>query len=162
MPRQGRVLLSIDYVQCELRIMAHFSQDATLISLLQGEACPYTGIAARVQRKEVSSVSPRDRQIYKTVVLGILYGQGQKSLAAKLALTETQAASVISSFFSAFPKVQFRASLCVSYAPVSTSCLSGVPLALSICVLYVVCVWGLYAVRRCLVGLRSLVQICFE
>jgi hypothetical protein len=35
MPRQGRILLSIDYVQCELRIMAHFSQDATLISLLQ-------------------------------------------------------------------------------------------------------------------------------
>ena len=47
-----------------------------LAEYADGETCPYSGIAARVQRKDVAAVSAQDRQIYKTVVLGILYGQG--------------------------------------------------------------------------------------
>ncbi|MGB1597323.1 MAG: DNA polymerase [Promethearchaeia archaeon] len=105
-PRANKILLSIDYVQCELRIMAHFSQDASLIGLLNGTECPYSGIAASVQRKHVSEVTPRERNIYKTVVLGMLYGQGQKSLATKLNMTESEAANTISRFFNCFPAVR--------------------------------------------------------
>lgn len=50
------------------------------------------------------------------MVLGLLYGQGQKSLATKLALTEAQAASVISNFFGAFPKVKEFKDACIRQA----------------------------------------------
>ncbi len=50
------------------------------------------------------------------MVLGLLYGQGQKSLSTKLALTEAQAVSVISNFFGAFPKVKEFKDACIRQA----------------------------------------------
>lgn len=93
-----RVLCRICYccaILCQLRITDVCSSMPRISS----------GIAARIQRKDVSAVTSRERQIYKTVVLGLLYGQGQKSLAAKLNMTESQSAKTISTFFNTFPKV---------------------------------------------------------
>ena len=69
------MLLSADYVQCEIRILAHLSNDSKLIALLQDpEACPYVSVASCVTGKPTSSVTAMERSTFKTVMLGLVYG----------------------------------------------------------------------------------------
>lgn len=73
--RAGKMLLSADYVQCEIRILAHLSNDSKLIALLQDpEACPYVSVASCVTGKPTSSVTAMERSTFKTVMLGLVYG----------------------------------------------------------------------------------------
>ena len=66
--RNENVLLAADYVQCELRIMAHFCNDPSLIKLLSENNCPYTGIASHVLKKPFDSITTQERSTFKTVV----------------------------------------------------------------------------------------------
>ncbi|OWM86638.1 hypothetical protein CDL15_Pgr015673 [Punica granatum] len=104
--QENWVLLTADYSQIELRLMAHFSEDSALIDLLSkplGDV--FTMITARWTGKAEDSVSSQEREQTKRMVYGILYGMGAKSLAEQLNCSPDEAMDKIQSFKSCFPCV---------------------------------------------------------
>ncbi|KAL9251232.1 Helicase and polymerase-containing protein, partial [Drosera capensis] len=78
-------LLTADYSQIELRLMAHFSKDSYLIELFsKPHGDPFTMIASRWTGKPEIDVSSKEREHTKRLVYGILYGMGTTSLAEQL------------------------------------------------------------------------------
>lgn len=100
------LLLTADYSQIELRLMAHFSKDSTLIELLRKpDGDVFTMIAARWIGCPEVSVGSRQREQTKKMVYGILYGMGPNSLAEQMDCTSDEASERISNFKSTFPGV---------------------------------------------------------
>ncbi|XP_047322143.1 helicase and polymerase-containing protein TEBICHI [Impatiens glandulifera] len=100
------VLLTADYSQIELRLMAHFSKDALLVEILnKPHGDVFTMIAARWTGKEESCISTEERDQTKKLVYGILYGMGPNSLSKQLNCSLDDAADKIHSFRSSFPGV---------------------------------------------------------
>jgi DNA polymerase theta len=99
-------LVTADYSQIELRLMAHFSKDPTLIELLsKPDADVFTMIASRWVGKEEALVSSKERENTKRFIYGILYGMGANSLAEQLECSTEEAAQKIQSFKRYFPGV---------------------------------------------------------
>lgn len=100
------LLLTADYSQIELRLMAHFSKDSSLIELLsKPDGDVFTMIAARWIGCPEVSVGSQQREHTKKMVYGILYGMGPNSLAEQLDCTSDEAAEKIGNFKSTFPGV---------------------------------------------------------
>ncbi|KAI4316161.1 hypothetical protein L6164_024167 [Bauhinia variegata] len=100
------LLLTADYSQIELRLMAHFSKDSSLIDLLsKPHGDVFTMIAARWIGCPEDSVGSKERDQTKRMVYGILYGMGAKSLAEQLDCTSDEAVEKIKNFKSSFPGV---------------------------------------------------------
>ncbi|CAN0907001.1 Helicase and polymerase-containing protein TEBICHI [Linum grandiflorum] len=100
------VLLTADYSQIELRLMAHFSMDTSLIELLsKPQSDVFTMIAAKWTGKSEDSVNSDERDHTKRLVYGILYGMGANSLAEQLDCSPDEAAEKIRSFKNSFPGV---------------------------------------------------------
>ncbi|EOA15743.1 hypothetical protein CARUB_v10006788mg [Capsella rubella] len=100
------LLLTADYSQIELRLMAHFSRDSSLVSQLsQPEGDVFTMIAAKWTGKVKDSVSPHDRDQTKRLIYGILYGMGANRLAEQLECSSDEAKEKIRSFKNSFPAV---------------------------------------------------------
>ncbi|KAH0649369.1 hypothetical protein KY285_034618 [Solanum tuberosum] len=100
------LLLTADYSQIELRLMAHFSKDSSLIELLsepQGDV--FNMIAAKWTGKTEAIVSQEERDQTKRLVYGILYGMGTKSLTEQIDCSADEAAERIESFKRSFPGV---------------------------------------------------------
>ncbi|KAL9230313.1 hypothetical protein vseg_005682 [Gypsophila vaccaria] len=100
------LLLAADYSQIELRLMAHFSKDSSLIELLsdpKGDA--FTMVASRWTGKTENDVSSQERDQTKRLVYGILYGMGANTLAEQLNCSADEAKMKIQSFKSSFPGV---------------------------------------------------------
>jgi hypothetical protein len=100
------LLLAADYSQIELRLMAHFSKDSSLIQLLStphGDV--FTMIAARWTGKPDDCVDSNERDQTKKLVYGILYGMGANTLAEQLRCSSDEAAEKIRNFKSSFPGV---------------------------------------------------------
>lgn len=105
-PQENWLLLTADYSQIELRLMAHFSRDSSLIAKLsQPEGDVFTMIAAKWTGKAEDSVSPHDRDQTKRLIYGILYGMGASRLAEQLECSSDEAKEKIRSFKSSFPAV---------------------------------------------------------
>ncbi|KAF2286941.1 hypothetical protein GH714_035873 [Hevea brasiliensis] len=100
------LLLTADYSQIELRLMAHFSKDASLIELLSNPCGDvFTMMAARWTGKPEDSVASDERDQTKRLVYGILYGMGANTLAEQLNCSSEEAAEKIKSFKGSFPGV---------------------------------------------------------
>ncbi|KAK6236875.1 hypothetical protein SCA6_012212 [Theobroma cacao] len=100
------LLLTADYSQIELRLMAHFSKDSALIELLskpQGDV--FTMMSAIWTGRAEDSVSSNERDQTKRLIYGILYGMGADTLAEQLNCTTDEAKEKIKSFKSSFPGV---------------------------------------------------------
>ncbi|KAL0726462.1 hypothetical protein Bca4012_022555 [Brassica carinata] len=104
--QENWLLLTADYSQIELRLMAHFSRDSSLIAQLsQPDGDVFTMIAAKWTGKTEDSVSPDDRDQTKRLIYGILYGMGANRLAEKLECSSDEAKEKIRSFKNSFPAV---------------------------------------------------------
>jgi len=104
--QENWVLLTADYSQIELRLMAHFSKDTSLIELLSnphGDA--FTLIASRWTGKPENEVKTQEREHTKRLVYGILYGMGANSLSEQMNCSADEAKAKIRSFKSSFPGV---------------------------------------------------------
>lgn len=100
------LLLTADYSQIELRLMAHFSKDSSLVQLLsKPDGDCFTMIAATWTGKLESTISSEEREQTKRLVYGILYGMGPNSLAEQLECSSREAAEKIQAFKSSFPGV---------------------------------------------------------
>ncbi|XP_059641680.1 helicase and polymerase-containing protein TEBICHI isoform X1 [Cornus florida] len=100
------LLLTADYSQIELRLMAHFSKDPSLIELLsKPHGDVFTMIAAKWTGKTESTVNSQERDQTKRLVYGILYGMGANTLSEQLECSSDEAAERIQSFKRLFPGV---------------------------------------------------------
>ncbi|XP_022754544.1 helicase and polymerase-containing protein TEBICHI isoform X4 [Durio zibethinus] len=100
------LLLTADYSQIELRLMAHFSKDSALIELLskpQGDV--FTMMSAIWTGRAEDSLSSNERDQTKRLIYGILYGMGADTLAKQLKCTSDEAKEKIKSFKRSFPGV---------------------------------------------------------
>ena len=108
-PSKGCLLVSADYSQMELRILAHLSKDKNLVRLLQEGGDVLRSIAATWLKKPITGITADERQRSKQMCYGILYGMGAKALADQLEghhASEEEARALMSSFHIAFPEVQ--------------------------------------------------------
>ncbi|CAL4907070.1 unnamed protein product [Urochloa decumbens] len=104
--QENWLLVTADYSQIELRLMAHFSKDPTLIELLsKPDGDVFTMIASRWGGKEENLISSKERENIKRFIYGILYGMGANSLAEQLECSTEEAARKIQSFKRFFPGV---------------------------------------------------------
>lgn len=109
-------MVTADYSQIELRLMAHFSKDPTLIELLsKPDGDVFTLITSRWAGKEEVLISPKERESTKKLIYGILYGMGANSLAEQLECSTEDAAQKIQSFKRSFPGVSSWLQEAVAY-----------------------------------------------
>lgn len=103
---QGRVILAADYSQIELRLMAHFSGDATLTRAFKEGLDIHTATAAEVLGKAVEDVTPTERRNAKAINFGLLYGMSAFGLAKQLQMSRNEAQDYINMYFERYPKVK--------------------------------------------------------
>ncbi len=99
---QGRVILAADYSQIELRLMAHFSQDPTLIKAFNDGKDIHTATAAELLGKDISKVSAAERRSAKAVNFGLLYGMSMFGLAKQLGVEPDVAKEYIKRYFARY------------------------------------------------------------
>jgi len=98
-------LLLADYSQIELRLMAHLSEDETLMTaFLQGKDV-HTATACEVFNLKPSEVTSQWRRRAKAINFGIIYGISSYGLAEQLQITPEEAKAYIESYFNRYPKV---------------------------------------------------------
>jgi len=101
------LIMSADYSQVELRIMAHFSEDDNFINAFKKGRDIHTETAMRVFGIEnKKDVTPGMRRKAKEVNFGIIYGIGAFGLANRLEIRNTEARDIIDRYFREFPKVK--------------------------------------------------------
>lgn len=100
------VILSADYSQIELRVLAHISQDENLINAFKKHRDIHTITASEVFGVPVDEVTPTMRGNAKAVNFGIVYGIGDFSLAQDLNITKAEAKKYIDNYLERYPKVK--------------------------------------------------------
>lgn len=101
---RGSVLVSADYCQIELRLMAHFSGDAALLAALtQPGADPFVEMAASWLKLDKAQVTPEQRSHAKRLSYGLLYGMGPSALAAELGVAVGEAVQLAEDFRRSHP-----------------------------------------------------------
>jgi DNA polymerase-1 len=95
----GWVLLTADYSQIELRILAHYSKDPALTKAFAEDRDIHTVVAARIFKVDESAVDPSMRRVAKTVNFGVIYGMNAYGLAARLGIPQAEASAFIDAYF---------------------------------------------------------------
>ena len=99
-------LLTADYSQIEMRIMAHLSEDAGLIEAFQGGEDLHRFVGARIFDVAPSDVTPLMRTKVKAMSYGLAYGLSAYGLAQQLAITPSEAKELMSEYFRRFGNVR--------------------------------------------------------
>jgi DNA polymerase-1 len=106
-PREpGRLLVSADYSQIELRIVAAISGDPNMCAAFKAGKDIHTATAAKVYNVEEADVTKEMRYKAKSVNFGIIYGQGAFGLAENLGISRTEAKEIIDNYKREFPNIQ--------------------------------------------------------
>ena len=103
---QGYSLISADYSQIELRLIAHISGDEALIKAFNLNQDIHKATAAEVLGKDISEVTAQERSNAKATNFGLMYGMGAFKLANQTGMSVDEARSYIQKYFSRYPKVQ--------------------------------------------------------
>ena len=100
------LIVSADYSQIELRIMAHLSCDAHLTQAFRDGVDVHAATAAKIFRIPVEQVTREQRGMAKTANFGIMYGISSFGLAQRLHLSRSAAKELIDGYFGAFPAIR--------------------------------------------------------
>lgn len=100
------VLLSADYSQIELRLMAHFANDPVLIQAFQQGHDIHRATASEVLGKPFAEVTAEERRQAKAINFGLLYGMSQFGLAKQLNFSREEAQNYIVQYFTRYPNVR--------------------------------------------------------
>ncbi|MEG2060522.1 MAG: DNA polymerase I [Alistipes sp.] len=100
------LLLSADYSQVELRLMAHLSGDESLIAAFAHGEDIHAATAAKLFGKSLAEVTPEERRRAKTANFGIIYGISAFGLSQRLEIPRTEAKGIIDGYFATYPKVR--------------------------------------------------------
>ena len=99
------LMVTADYSQIELRIIAHISKDPSLIKAFKKEWDIHRTTAAEVFGVSLEQVTPEQRRQAKTINFGLLYGMSSFSLSCRLGIEYDLAQEYISTYFKRYPKV---------------------------------------------------------
>lgn len=103
---ENHVILSADYSQIELRIMAAFSQDASMIEAFKQGRDIHATTAAKIFKLPLGEVTSDMRRKAKTANFGIIYGISVFGLSQRLAIPRSEAKEIIDAYFAEFPAVK--------------------------------------------------------
>ena len=103
---KDNLLLSADYSQIELRILAHVTGDASLMSAFEQDEDIHTHTASTIFGCAESEVTPEMRRRAKTVNFAVIYGMGDFSLSRSLGIPIEEARTYIETYFARFPGVR--------------------------------------------------------
>ncbi|MEW6506130.1 MAG: DNA polymerase I [Bacteroidota bacterium] len=103
---KDRIILSADYSQIELRILASICGDETLMNAFINNDDIHRRTAALIFNVDPTAVNPDMRRKAKEVNFGILYGLGPFGLKTRLGITQTEAKGIIDNYFNSFKKVK--------------------------------------------------------
>ena len=103
---QDHVLLSADYSQIELRLIAEISQDKNMLDAFQNGLDIHTATAAKVYGVSLSKVTSTQRRNAKAVNFGIIYGQSAFGLSQSLGIPRKEAAEMIDNYFTEYPQIK--------------------------------------------------------
>jgi DNA polymerase-1 len=101
----GNVLISADYSQIELRLMAHFSGDLTLINAYKSNQDIHLKTASHLYQCSEKEITYEQRQFAKIVNFGLIYGMSSWGLAKKLHISIEQAHYFINKYFQQYPSI---------------------------------------------------------
>ena len=100
------VMMSADYSQIELRLMAHLCGDAHLTEAFRSGLDIHAATAAKIFRVPLSEVDADRRRIAKTVNFGIMYGISSFGLSERLHCSRSEAKQIIDDYFASFPAIR--------------------------------------------------------
>lgn len=106
LPREGWQLLSADYSQVELRLLAHFCKDEMLRQAFAEDRDVHASVAAEIFKAPIVEVTPEQRRLAKTVNFGVIYGMSAFGLAERLNIPRHKAEEFIDMYFARYPNVQ--------------------------------------------------------
>ena len=104
--KEGSVILSADYSQVELRIMAHYSKEPELIKAFEEDADIHSRTAALVNGIAESEVTSDQRRSAKVVNFGIMYGAGPYRMSQELGIPMADAKTLIDTYFKTYPGIK--------------------------------------------------------
>lgn len=104
-PKDGWTLVTADYSQIELRLLAHFCGDETLRRAFADDRDVHTAVAAQIFKVTEADVTKAQRGMAKTVNFGVIYGMSANGLSARLSMPKPEAEAFIDSYFARYPKV---------------------------------------------------------
>jgi DNA polymerase-1 len=102
----GSVIVSADYSQIELRIMAHISGDESLLRAFAADEDIHRATASEVFGRPLQDVTAEERRYAKTINFGLIYGMSAFGLAQQLGLERATAQAYINSYFTRYPAVK--------------------------------------------------------
>jgi DNA polymerase I len=102
---KGWGLLTADYSQIELRVLAHLAQDPGLCDAFDRGVDIHTATAAKVFRESEDDVSAEDRRFAKVVNYGLAYGMEAYGLGQRMGIPTEEAREILDDYFAAFPNV---------------------------------------------------------
>ncbi len=105
-PRKGWYLVSADYSQVELRILAHYSDDEILIQAFLDNEDIHARTAAEVFQADPSSITPGLRRQAKAINFGIIYGMSAYGLSQQLGISQKMAKTYIDNYFARYQGVR--------------------------------------------------------
>lgn len=105
-PKKGCVLLGADYSQVELRLLAHFSEDPTMLKAFKNGEDIHRQTASEVMGVPLKEVTSEERSKAKAVNFGLMYGQSSFGLAGQLKISRKEAKDYITRYFEKFSSVK--------------------------------------------------------
>jgi DNA polymerase-1 len=105
-PDDGSLILSADYSQIELRILAHLSCDTSLIETFQRDEDIHAATAAEIFHVSTQQVTPEMRRLAKVINFGIIYGMSAFGLSKELAIPPSVAQAYIANYFQKYHEVR--------------------------------------------------------
>jgi DNA polymerase-1 len=103
---ESRKILSADYSQIELRLMAHFAEDATMIEAFRQGKDIHSITASKIYKIPLEQVESDMRRKAKTANFGIIYGISAFGLSQRLSIPRKEASDLIEAYFAEFPSIK--------------------------------------------------------
>ena len=105
-PEKGNILISADYSQIELRIMAHLSEDKNLTNAFKNNIDVHSSTAAEVFGVAIEEVNKDQRRSAKAINFGLMYGMSAFGLTRQLGITRAEAQAYLDTYFARYTGVR--------------------------------------------------------
>ena len=105
-PEKGNIMISADYSQIELRIMAHLSKDKNLTHAFNNNLDVHASTAAEVFDTDIEAVTPEQRRSAKAINFGLMYGMSAFGLTRQLDIPRAEAQQYLDTYFERYTGVK--------------------------------------------------------
>jgi DNA polymerase-1 len=113
---KGDCILSADYSQIELRLLAHFSRDKALMEAFAADRDIHSFVASQIYGVPIEQVTSEMRSSCKAVNFGIIYGQGPFGLSRSIGISRTEAKKFIDDYFTRYKSIRQFMDDCIASA----------------------------------------------